>query len=162
MNLIGIDPGSVSAAYAILDSETGEILDVDDVPVADKMIDTAEFFRRVMAWDPKVGIIENVHAFPGQGVRSVFRFGMGFGILHAVLTCAGVSLHEASPTKWKKFYGLDSNAEKSRALAIKFWPGCQKLSRRKDHGRAEALLMARYLRETTNLKTGKFLPGLEA
>lgn len=148
VNLIGIDPGSVSAAYAILDSETGEILDVDDVPVADRMVDASGFLRVLLQWKPEVGIIESVHAFPGQGVRSVFRFGQGYGLLLGALACAGVSLHEVAPGRWKNHFGLDSDAEKSRAKAIKFWPGCQKLSRRKDHGRAEALLLARYLKET--------------
>jgi len=38
--------------------------------------------------------------------------------------------------------------EKSRALAIQFWPGCGFFSRKKDHGRAEAALIARYGAET--------------
>lgn len=147
MHLIGIDPGSSSAAYAIIDAG-GNILDVDDVPVVDRMVDPAEFFRCVQPWGSMVGIMEDVHAFPQQGVRSVFRFGTGYGMLRGVLACAGVSLQLVSPSRWKKHYGLGADAEKSRALAIRFWPQCQKLSRRKDHNRAEALLMARWLLET--------------
>ena len=44
--MIGIDPGSVSAAYAVLD-ERGEVLDADDVPVVDRMVDATEFSRIV-------------------------------------------------------------------------------------------------------------------
>lgn len=145
--IMGVDPGSVSAAYAILD-DTGEWRDVDDVPVVDRMVDASEFSRIVGFWNPREAIIERVSAMPKQGIASAFRFGWGVGLLRGVLLANGVSLYEVAPTKWKKHFGLNSEAEKSRELAIRYWPGCQKLSRKKDHGRAEALLLARYHRET--------------
>ena len=145
--IMGVDPGSVSAAYAVLD-DTGNVQDVDDVPVVDRMVDAAEFDRIVAFWKPREAIIELVSAMPKQGIASAFRFGLGCGLLRGVLLANGVSLYEVAPTKWKKHFGLNSEAEKSRALAIRYWPGCQKLSRKKDHGRAEALLLARYRRET--------------
>lgn len=147
MNVIGIDPGSVSAAYAILD-QRGECVDVDDVPVVDRMVDAAEFSRIVAFWQPDEAIIELVSAMPRQGIASAFRFGVGCGLLRGVLLGAGVPLFQVAPSRWKKHFSLDSDAEKSRSLAIRYWPGCMKLSRKKDHGRAEALLLARYHKET--------------
>jgi hypothetical protein len=145
--IIGIDPGSVSAAYAILGPE-GECVDVDDVPVVDRMVDAAEFDRIVSFWGPREAIIELVSAFPKQGIASAFRFGVGVGLLRGVLLANGIILHQVSASKWKKHFSLGNDAEKSRALAIRFWPDCEKLSRKKDHGRAEALLLARYRMET--------------
>ena len=145
--IIGIDPGSVSAAYAILD-QRGEYVDVDDVPVVDRMVDATEFGRIVAFWQPEEAIIELVSAMRQQGVSSTFRFGFGCGLLRGVLLGAGVPLYQVAPSKWKKHFGLDSDAEKSRSLAIRFWPGCTKLSRKRDHGRSEALLLARYHLET--------------
>ena len=39
--ILAIDPGSVSAAYAVLEEDTFRIVDVDDVPVVDKQVDAA-------------------------------------------------------------------------------------------------------------------------
>jgi len=67
----------------------------------------------------------------------------------------------------KTHFGLDADKEKSRALAIRLWPGCGYFSRVKDHGRSEAALIARYGAETiaTNFATpsgkgegGRLLP----
>ena len=145
--ILGIDPGSVSAAYAVLD-DAGDVRDVDDVPVVDRMVDATEFSRIVAWWEPREAIIELVSAMPKQGIASAFRFGLGCGLLRGVLLAHSIPLHQVSAAKWKKHFGLDSDAEKSRSLAIRYWPGCTKLARKKDHGRAEALLLARYHKET--------------
>ena len=49
-----------------------------------------------------------------------------------------------SPGKWKKHFGLTSDKEKSRALAIATWPQSDHFRRKKDDGRAEAALTALY------------------
>ena len=145
--IIGIDPGSISAAYAVLD-DVGDWRDVGDVPVVDRMVDGSEFSRIVRRWEPREAIIELVSAMPRQGVTSAFRFGFGCGLLRGVLLAHNIPLYQVSPAKWKKHFGLSSEAEKSRALAIRYWPGCDRLARKKDHGRSEALLLARYRLET--------------
>ena len=146
MKIIAIDPGSVSAAFAILDGD--DLTFAGDVPVVDKMVDGAGFARLVDLLQPTVAIIEQVSAMPKQGVTSSFRFGMGTGILRGVIAGAGVPLHQVAATKWKKHFGLNNEAEKSRALAIRLWPEHGSFSRVKDHNRAEAALLARYLAET--------------
>ena len=93
---------------------------------------------------PNLCIIELVHAFPKQGVSSVWNFGMAFGMARGVISGAFIPTHLVSPTKWKKHFGLDSDKEKARALAISKWPECTHFSRKKDHGRAEAALLALY------------------
>lgn len=148
MRVLGIDPGSVSAAYALLDSETGACLETDDVPVADKQVNAAEWAAVVRHCKPHEAIIEVVGAHPHQGVSSTFRFGVGTGLLRGVVLALGIPLFEAAPSKWKRHFNLDADAEKARALAIRYWPTCRGLSRRRDHGRAEAMLMARYRLET--------------
>jgi Holliday junction resolvasome RuvABC endonuclease subunit len=143
MILIGIDPGSVSGAYALVDHQL-RILDVDDLPVANRQVDAAEFARIVQQFKPDGAVVEDVWAFPKQGVMSSFRFGVGVGIIRGVLLGAGIPVSYVTPAKWKKAMGLNSEAEKSRDLAIRTWPTCRKLSRKRDHGRAEALLLAKY------------------
>jgi crossover junction endodeoxyribonuclease RuvC len=66
-----------------------------------------------------------------------------------VIAASGVPLHLVSPSKWKRHFGLGSDKEKSRALALRLWPGRSDLfGKKKDHGKAEAALLARYLAET--------------
>jgi hypothetical protein len=81
---------------------------------------------------------------PRQGVVSVFRYGTAFGALCAVTALCEIPTHLVSPAKWKRHFALDSDKEKSRALAIRLWPGCGLFERKKDHGRSEAALLACY------------------
>ena len=149
---MGIDPGSVSAAFAIIpwDLDGGlEAASAWHMPVADKMVDGRAFAYLVTERNPSHAVIEKVGAFPGQGVASSFRFGMGTGIVLGVLAASGVKIIEVAPGRWKKHFRLDSDKEKARALAIKLFPNVD-LRLVKDAGRAEALLMALWLRETGN------------
>lgn len=68
-----------------------------------------------------------------------------FGVLKCALSAHNIPYEEVLPKVWKKEMGLDSDKEKSRALAIKLYPQCKdSLKRKKDHGRAEALLLLNY------------------
>jgi hypothetical protein len=148
--VLAVDPGSVSAAYAIVEEETFRIIDVDDVPVVDKMVDAAGWSQIVEFWSPDRAVVEHVSAMPKQGVSSSFRFGMGCGLIRGVIIACGVPVEQVTPSKWKREMGLDSDGEKSRALALRHWPSCLRLTRVRDHGRAEALLMARWFLEKTS------------
>lgn len=148
VRIIGIDPGSVSGAFAVLDGD-GSIIEVDDIPVVNRQVNASHFARalhEIVNRDhtPVEVIIEDVWAMPRQGIASAFRFGVGVGLARGVILGMGFPLHAVTPTKWKKYFRLDNDGEKSRDLAIRMWPQCRKLSRKKDHGRAEALLLARY------------------
>lgn len=148
MSVLGIDPGSVSAAYGVL-SEDGHFKACGDIPVADKMIDPHGWADVVQRTMPIETVIEQVGAMPKQGVASSFRFGMGTGIIRGVVQGLGYPLVQVVPGKWKKHFGLDSDAEKSRALALRLWPlAAPHLRHKKDHGRAEALLIAKWRLET--------------
>jgi Holliday junction resolvasome RuvABC endonuclease subunit len=147
MRVLGIDPGSVSAAFALYDTE-GLAL-VDDVPTVDRQVDGAEFARLIDTHKPDMAIIENVGAFPKQGISSSFRFGMGCGLLRGVVLAKGIPLREVSASNWKKHFKLNREAEKSRSLAIKMFPAVSGLHRKRDHNRAEALLLAVYCAEVS-------------
>ena len=59
-----------------------------------------------------------------------------------MLLGAGVSIVDVTPNTWKKYFRLNNEAEKSRALACQRFPDLPGLARKKDHNRAEALLIA--------------------
>jgi crossover junction endodeoxyribonuclease RuvC len=145
--VFAVDPGSVSAAWGIANER--EALACGDVPVADRMIDAAGFADLVAHFPASVAVVEKVGAFPRQGVSSSFRFGMGTGIIHGVLAALVVRRVEVSPMVWKKHFRLGPDKEQARALALKLFSGLSEpLARKRDAGRAEALLMAWWYVET--------------
>jgi Holliday junction resolvasome RuvABC endonuclease subunit len=147
MRVLGVDPG-VSGAYALLGSN-GLAAIVDDLPVVNRQVDAAEWRRVIERLKPDIAVVEIVHSMPGQGVASTFKFGMAAGLIRGVLLGAGVPIFDAAPTVWKKHFKLvGSDGEKSRALAIQRFPTSPALARKKDHNRAEALLIALWRVET--------------
>jgi crossover junction endodeoxyribonuclease RuvC len=151
MRVVGIDPG-MSGGVALLTS-TGQAM-VDDLPFVGKRLDAGELLRMLKAWGPiDMVIVEDVSARPGNGSVSSFNFGCGFGAVCAVVSCAGIPLVLSRPAIWKRAMNLNQDKERSRQRAIQLFPTTSGLSRRKDEGRAEALLLAAHLLRTENVST---------
>lgn len=96
---------------------------------------------------PDRAIIEQVGARPGQGVSSMFRFGMAYGAAIAVCQTEGLPLTLVTPGVWKRHFSLiGKDKEASRQRALDLAPGlATQLKRKKDAGRAEAILIGLYL-----------------
>jgi crossover junction endodeoxyribonuclease RuvC len=82
-----------------------------------------------------------------MGVTSSFNFGWGLGVWIGV--CAGLNFpyQLVAPVTWKKRLMADMGKEKdaSRVKAMQLYPHiASSLSRKKDHNRADALLLARF------------------
>jgi crossover junction endodeoxyribonuclease RuvC len=84
---------------------------------------------------------------PKQGVASSFCFGQGLGMWQGIIAALGLPLEMPSPQRWKKEMLADQGKDKdaSRFKAIALFPAlAAQMSRVKDDGRAEAILMAEY------------------
>lgn len=151
MIVMGIDPGSVSAAYALMDTadvdnfEVGEIQSIDGQIAAPLLADTMREAK------PGIVVVERVHAMPGNGVAGMFRFGESVGIIHGVAAGLGIPSMKVQPALWKKEFGLlragkgKEIKEASRLKAMQLWPMRAGLFRRvKDANLAEALLIATF------------------
>jgi crossover junction endodeoxyribonuclease RuvC len=146
---IGIDPG-LSGAIAMIDHLGYRVW---DIPIMLKgsgsvknEINPAGMLDIMRYADfASVAALERVNAMPGQGVSSVFSLGDSFGCCRAVLACAYVPTFFVTPSMWKKHYGLTSDKEQARALAIKMFPKAE-LHLKKHIDRAEALLIAAYIK----------------
>lgn len=138
--IMGIDPG-VTGGIAFLWSDTILVI---DIPSVDGEVDIDQLVDEIRLANPCAAIIERASARPGQGVSSTFKYGQAYGALRACCAVLNIPQHLVSPAKWKKHFGLDKDKEKSRALAIRYWPGMRCFGRKKDHGRAESALIAKY------------------
>ncbi len=150
---IGVDPGN-SGAIALLNGKL-ECISVFDMPVmtlSDKkqQVNSAaltKIFKSIQndnQDETLIVFLEAVHSMPGQGVSSMFNFGMGYGMVQGVLSALHIPFILVKPNDWKKRAGLlKSEKDKSRTVAQQLFPGVD-LSLKKHTGRADALLIARY------------------
>jgi crossover junction endodeoxyribonuclease RuvC len=159
MIFVGIDPGLSGAVAVIYPHGQIDIFDTPTLTVVGEktkrkyngsgMASILEPFQT----EEVLVILESVHSMPKQGVASSFSFGEGLGIWKGILSAYKLPLEMPSPQRWKKALLADQgkNKDASRFKAIQLFPTiADQLSRVKDDGRAEALLMAEYGRRLRN------------
>lgn len=145
--IMGVDPG-LSGAVAFFWVKHPTLINTYDMPIVDRRVNGAALYDIIQQHRPDFAIIEAVHSMPGQGVSSSFNFGVSYGIAQGVVAAAKVPVVFVSPGKWKKYFGLSSDKEASRSMAINKWPDSDHFRKKKDEGRAEAALMALYGAQT--------------
>ena len=140
---LGVDPG-LGGAIAFYFPAQG-VVSVDDMPVVAGDVDGATLAARIAQRRPDLAIVELVASRPGQGVASVFKFGSGFGIGPRRHRGERRSAAPCLAGKMEASLRARRRQGKSRALALRLWPARADLfGRKRDHGRAEAALLARY------------------
>jgi crossover junction endodeoxyribonuclease RuvC len=143
--VLGIDPG-LSGALALCHNGQWILL---DMPIAGDAkrheVNGPELCRWLREHKPDHAFIEYAAARPGQGVTSMFRFGVSYGSTNMALSACGVAYTVITPQKWKSAVGVPTGADKeaSRQRALQLFPGeAANLARKKDHARADAMLLA--------------------
>ena len=144
---IGIDPG-LSGAIALLND--GQYVEVWDMPTMGRgsgtkqQINAAAVGKILRECPPCVAYIEQVGAMPKQGVSSMFNFGKATGAALGALGALQIPVVEVTPQRWKKQFGLiGKEKDMARTYCQQLMPVAP-LSRVKDGGRADALLIALY------------------
>ena len=99
-------------------------------------------------------VVEHVTAMPGQGVTSMFNFGQSFGVIKGICSAMQLPIHFVRPTKWKKYFNLiNTTKDASRSRAIEIFPKVSdKLKRKKDSNKADAILIASYYYNTYKIE----------
>jgi crossover junction endodeoxyribonuclease RuvC len=152
MRILGIDPG-IHGGLAIVDINSGaaaQLIDAIDIPVvgvaAKERVDATAMRGWVLGHSPAHALIERAQAMPKQGASSGFKYGRAVGAIEAVIVCCEVPMTIIEPTAWKKFHGLrGGEKEASRQRALQIFPAAHALlARKRDHGRAEAALIAHF------------------
>jgi hypothetical protein len=145
MIIIGIDPGKTGAVAFLWDSGA---VDVFDMPAGPAGLSAAlDIDDQHLSPSPRfVAYVEQQQAMPKQGVSSTFKIGQSYGEILGVCGALGIRVVTVTPVKWKMVMGLrGKDKEASRALAMRLFPQIAgELQRKKDHGRAEALLIAEW------------------
>ena len=156
---VGVDPG-LSGAIAVLYGDKAEVYDIPTMKKGDGAvkyeIDPSGMHRLLLValgTKPHAkAALERVNSMPGQSASSTFSLGDSFGVCRSVLTLSKLPLMYVTPMAWNKYFKLTKEKEEARAMAIKLYPDVE-LHLKKHIDRAEALLIATYLKETDHAKT---------
>jgi hypothetical protein len=159
---LGIDPG-LSGAVALVTENSVQLYDSPSWAVESKKGVKHEYNVAGM-----VGIIveaiacvenrgsilaglESVHSMPDQGVASSFKFGVGLGIWQGILAALGITYQMIPPQRWKKALmdGMGKEKDASMIVAQRLFPNAD-IHLRKHHGRADALLLAEFMKRNCN------------
>lgn len=152
--LIGIDPGLDGAIAAIRETGGAVVFDVKtlkigatkrdyDIPsMVTCLMELSHGYEAIVA-------LELVHAFPGQGVTSTCCLCRGLGIWQGILGTLQLPTVMVSPQRWKSAMmdGQPKEKQASILTAVRLFPQlAEELTRKKDHNRSDALLMAAWLK----------------
>ena len=125
---IGIDCGC-TGAVAALDTK-GRIVSLQDIPTV--VVKTGKKSRTAYCDGPMATLIEAIVKSAGGDVQ-----------VTAVLR---VPVTRVEPARWKKDLLIPAGADKNASIvrALQLFPSCADLDRKRDHNRAEALLIAEW------------------
>lgn len=162
MIYVGIDPGLSGAVAAI----TGDELTIIDTPIlkvgnkremntkaAAAILKSMRVTKGNESWSlpnkqPAIlCAIEKVHSMPKQGVSSVWSFAKNFGQWLGILAALGIPHELVTPQAWKRMMmnGMPKEKDASIQRVHQLFPEAD-VTLKKHHGRADALLMAEYMR----------------
>lgn len=178
--IIGIDPGiSGAVAVALMSGRAFSVHDMPTVTTATKSrkareIDAAGLAALLRSMDLNAidfVVVERMRSMPRRpaghdggafhGGLADFSLGDAKGVIRGVCAALGLSVQYVEPQRWKKHAGLlKADKDASRCKALELWPSmADMLKLKKHHGRAEALLIARFGALVLN---AQFEPRLES
>ena len=142
--IIGIDCGYRTGGVALIGEDWAE---VHDLPTyAEGGVDVIELMEIITSGDKVDHIyIERQQAMPKQGVVSTFKLGYGFGQIVSTCALSRSPFTLVTPNNWKRAMNLPKDKDAARRLAQQWFPQlADRLKRKKDEHRAEALLIGMF------------------
>lgn len=161
MFCLSADPG-VTGAIALTKAGHG-LLEVADIPCSPSGLETGSMRRFVSpvdlmsilaTWSVRhqfgreyVGaVIERPIPMPSMPSTTNASTFDSFGVIRACFALKANRLEMVAPREWKKSFGLSTDKEESRALALKLYPeAAAYLKTKASHNRAESILLAHWL-----------------
>jgi hypothetical protein len=154
MRIGGIDPGK-TGALAFIDYEEGKngrIVDLVSCPIVNDEMDCHQVLAILADYHPNHVAIEKSQAMRRegvtQGVVSMFNYGMNFGMYIGILIASKIPYTKVPAVTWKREFNLlKKGKEASIAEAQRLFPQDASFFRfKKDHGKADACLLAEFVR----------------
>jgi hypothetical protein len=156
--VFGVDPGLTGAIAALADGRCCGVHDMPTMHRATGKGDTidgralAKIIREERAKHDGAYIVAAIEKVGGgsgfgrQGTASLFNFGQNEGIARGVFQALDIDIVDVIPQRWKKEFELISTEkDEARIEAIAKFPGwAPQLARKKDGGRADAMLIGLY------------------
>lgn len=127
---------------------------IHDMPILSdgtrNYVDVRALASLVQPVDPGLYVLlERSQPMPRDGSVGSFRYSESYGLLKATLIMAKIPFQEISAASWRPKIVGRRDKDRSHIVAGQFFLPCaDQLSRKKDHGRAEALLLAEFARRT--------------
>lgn len=167
MTILGIDPG-IGGALALVGEESIGLYDMPTVErsvvrnrprkkgqappspkthiVKARSVNPALLAHWLVEWKLAHVYCEKSGPRPGEGVNSAYTAGRIMGTIEGVLGALGIPVTYIGPNVWKKAMGLSGKAKgDSITRVLQLYPQvAPQLTRKKDHGRAEALLICHF------------------
>jgi crossover junction endodeoxyribonuclease RuvC len=148
----GVDSGLTGgvAAIEVIDGAAPVLLDAIDIPVVGtgpkERVDPIAIRKFIEHHKPDLALIERGQAMPRQGASSAFKYGRACGAIEAAVMLCAVPVEIVEPSVWKRFWKLPGkDKEAARQKAMQQFPTAHALlARKRDHGRAEAMLIAAF------------------
>lgn len=157
--VLGIDPDINGAVAVLKPQHSGSPAQVYDAPNLEvfigkrvrRRLDTrsiVSLLQDLGAPAGSIAYIEQSTPFPNDGKLGWWGGGFGYGLWIGTLVASGFSVIPIPSMVWKKHFDLpggNSQKDGSRAVACSLFASLSpQLKRKKDHGRADALLIAAY------------------
>ncbi len=154
--ILGVDPG-FKGALALYNPIQKTCISIKDTPLLPKQKNEIDLFQlaqfiSIYANEIKFAVIERVSAMTyvdrhgevrGQGARASFEFGRTVGVMQGMIASYNIPVVLVHPAAWKSAMGLSSDKQQSLTKAAKMFPLYRSyFIRKKDDGRAEAILLA--------------------
>ena len=113
-SIVGLDPGK-TGALAIIDQYG---VTAEAFPLYCNEIDIRQISEYLAPLVDPVCYLEKVGSRPGQGVKSMFTFGEGYGKLKGMMEALCIPYVLVTPQAWKKkvLAGLNWKGDKSAAI----------------------------------------------
>lgn len=156
MIFVGIDPGLTGAIASIDVAGSVVVHDMPTTPLPGNGLVSlringlalARLLRELVpAGNDCIVMVEDVQAIGGNAVQTMGSMMRSVGVIECAVEILRMPMQRVRAQKWKKAFGLGADKSGSIDVARRLYPDAVNLfARKKDHNRAEALLLAHYSR----------------
>ena len=118
MIILGIDPGTTSIGYAVLDGDSRNprlldsgLLPIHSVPAQDRLVELhTQMDKVIRQWKPVFVSVEKIYF--AKNIKTAVSVSEARGVILLTAALAGITLYEYTPLTIKKIVTGDGNADK--------------------------------------------------